>query len=62
MLLPLIKESINKLNFISPSQAQTGPAIRHDDVTIEKHLQLLKNDNTLKLIYEQMSKSIQTKQ
>lgn len=60
MLLPLIKESIHKLNFISPSQAQTGPAIRHDDVTIEKHLQLLNNNHELKLLYELLSKNIQS--
>jgi len=62
MLLPLIKESIHKLNFITPAQAQTGPAIRHDDVTIEKHLQLLQNDSSLKLLYELLTKHIQTNQ
>lgn len=59
LLFPLIKESIHKLNFISPSQAQTGPAIRKDEVTIEKHLNMLNNDTNLKLIYELMSKHIQ---
>jgi predicted short-subunit dehydrogenase-like oxidoreductase (DUF2520 family) len=60
MLLPLIKESINKLNYITPVKAQTGPAIRHDDVTIEKHLQMLNNDASLKLIYELLTKNIQS--
>lgn len=60
MLFPLIKESIYKLNFINPSQAQTGPAIRHDELTIEKHLNMLNNDSKLKLIYEIMSKHIQS--
>ncbi len=60
MLLPLIKESIHKLNYISPAQAQTGPAIRHDDVTIAKHLDMLNNDASLKLLYELLTKNIQS--
>ncbi len=60
MLLPLIKESIYKLNYITPAEAQTGPAIRHDDVTIEKHLQLLNNNTSLKLLYELLTKNIQS--
>lgn len=60
MLLPLIKESIYKLNYITPAEAQTGPAIRNDDVTIEKHLQLLNNNTSLKLLYELLTKNIQT--
>ncbi len=60
MLLPLIKEGINKLNYIAPAKAQTGPAIRHDESTIEKHLEMLHNDDSLKLIYEQITKHIQS--
>jgi len=59
ILLPLIKESIHKLNFINPAQAQTGPAIRNDSITIEKHLALL-NEETLKSIYEIITKHIQS--
>jgi predicted short-subunit dehydrogenase-like oxidoreductase (DUF2520 family) len=60
MLLPLIKESIHKLNYISPAKAQTGPAVRHDDITIEKHLNMLNNDASLKLLYELLTKNIQS--
>jgi predicted short-subunit dehydrogenase-like oxidoreductase (DUF2520 family) len=60
LLLPLIKESIHKLNFISPSQAQTGPAIRHDEITIHKHLNMLKDEGSLKLLYELLTKNIQS--
>jgi predicted short-subunit dehydrogenase-like oxidoreductase (DUF2520 family) len=60
LLLPLIKESINKLNYISPSQAQTGPAIRNDEVTIQKHLELLTNNTAIKLLYEILTKNIQS--
>jgi hypothetical protein len=37
---------------------QTGPAVRNDVSTIEKHLALLKDFPQLKNIYEIMSKSI----
>lgn len=60
MLLPLINESVHKLNYISPAQAQTGPAIRHDDITVEKHLNMLNNDASLKLLYELLTKNIQS--
>jgi predicted short-subunit dehydrogenase-like oxidoreductase (DUF2520 family) len=60
MLLPLINESIHKLNYITPAQAQTGPAIRYDDVTIAKHLNMLKDNSSLKLIYELITQHIQT--
>lgn len=60
MLLPLIRESIHKLNFISPGKAQTGPAIRHDDITIEKHISMLNNDATLKSLYSLITSHIQT--
>jgi hypothetical protein len=60
MLLPLIKESIHKLNHISPVQAQTGPAIRYDDITIEKHLNMLNYDASLRSIYELLTKNIQS--
>lgn len=60
MLLPLIKESINKLSYITPHEAQTGPAIRHDDVTIDKHLQMLNNNHSLQLLYELLTKNIQS--
>jgi predicted short-subunit dehydrogenase-like oxidoreductase (DUF2520 family) len=59
MLLPLIKESINKLNYISPYQAQTGPAVRHDNQVIEKQMQMLQSNETFKKIYELMTKHIQ---
>jgi predicted short-subunit dehydrogenase-like oxidoreductase (DUF2520 family) len=58
LLLPLIKETAERLSEISPSQAQTGPALRNDRDTIEKHLELLKAYPRLKKIYETFSESI----
>ncbi|HYV55390.1 MAG TPA: DUF2520 domain-containing protein, partial [Chitinophagaceae bacterium] len=58
-LVPLIEETAHRLKTISPSDAQTGPAIRHDDATIEQHLLLLEKYPHLKKIYEVMTESIQ---
>ncbi len=57
ILKPLIKETAAKLDEMSPFQAQTGPALRHDKKTINKHLKLLENKNH-KQIYELMTRSI----
>jgi predicted short-subunit dehydrogenase-like oxidoreductase (DUF2520 family) len=59
-LIPLIEETAQRLRTISPSQAQTGPAIRHDSPTIEQHLIILEKYPHLKKIYEMMTESIQT--
>lgn len=59
-LLPLIKETALRLDSFSPQQVQTGPAVRNDTDTIRRHLDLLKDDNTLKEIYSLLTKSIQT--
>jgi predicted short-subunit dehydrogenase-like oxidoreductase (DUF2520 family) len=58
-LLPLIEETALRIKDISPKEAQTGPAIRHDSETIQKHLELLKNHPQLKNIYILLTESIQ---
>ncbi len=58
-LLPLIEETALRLRTTSPKLAQTGPAIRHDKETIEKHLELLKNHPQLKSLYVLLTESIQ---
>jgi predicted short-subunit dehydrogenase-like oxidoreductase (DUF2520 family) len=57
-LLPLMQEVINRINMFHPAQMQTGPAVRNDVSTIEKHLALLKDFPQLKNIYEIISESI----
>ncbi|MEO8711807.1 MAG: DUF2520 domain-containing protein [Parafilimonas sp.] len=57
-LLPLIEETVHRLHYYHPSEMQTGPAIRGDETTIQKHLQLLKQFPQLKRMYEVMSESI----
>lgn len=58
ILKPLIAETAEKINHLDPKQAQTGPAIRGDQNTIDAHLQFLKNSN-FKNIYSILTKSIQ---
>lgn len=58
ILNPLILETAKKATQMSLLDAQTGPAIRHDQITIEQHLELLKKENH-KYIYSVLSNSIQ---
>ncbi|MEO6636847.1 MAG: Rossmann-like and DUF2520 domain-containing protein, partial [Ginsengibacter sp.] len=57
-LLPLINEVANKANTFSPQAVQTGPAIREDIVTLNRHLQTLAPHADLKYIYLKISESI----
>lgn len=58
-LLPLIQETAIRLKDTSPKDAQTGPAMRHDGETIQKHLELLKSHPQLKDLYVLLTESIQ---
>ena len=53
-LLPIIKETADRLKKGKPNQWQTGPAKRGDKAILEKHLSMLE-DEQLKAIYAQMS-------
>lgn len=58
LLQPLIRETAARLETMPPAKSQTGPAIRGDYTTIEKHLALLNRYPQLKKIYELFSESI----
>ena len=58
LLLPLIRETAARLDDVPPSQTQTGPAIRNDRATMDKHLILLEKHPELKKIYSLLSESI----
>lgn len=58
ILQPLIEETAQKIKSLSPKDAQTGPAMRNDSKTIEKHIDFLSNENQ-KEIYKILTKSIQ---
>lgn len=57
ILQPLIQETLDKTEQLSPYDAQTGPARRGDSETIENHLGQLKNSQ-YKKVYEVLSESI----
>lgn len=59
VMLPLVDEVAAKVHHVSPRDAQTGPAIRHDENVIRHHLSLLENNPRLQEIYAIMSESIQ---
>jgi len=42
-----------------PYYAQTGPARRHDKITMKRHLDLLKDDKNAQKIYKLLSESIE---
>jgi len=58
VMLPLIDETAKKVHELSPSKAQTGPAVRWDTNVMEKHMQLLKDDPQLVEIYRLLSESV----
>jgi predicted short-subunit dehydrogenase-like oxidoreductase (DUF2520 family) len=51
LLLPLIMETASRLAYMSPLEAQTGPAARGDETTIEKHINLLDNYDDIRDLY-----------
>lgn len=57
ILYPLIDETARKIKVLSPKEAQTGPAIRKDQQTIQNHLLLL--DSHQQEMYTILTKSIQ---
>lgn len=56
-LWPLIEETIDKVKFLTPKEAQTGPAKRNDVITMQRHLSQLENP-LQKKIYQLLSESI----
>ena len=56
-MLPLISETTEKIKFLHPRKAQTGPAIRRDSKVIEKQLNALEGRE--KQIYKLITESIQ---
>lgn len=57
---PLIQETYQKALSNGPENSQTGPALRNDQETIDKHLDLLKDEN-IKKLYLNLTSSIQKK-
>jgi len=58
-LLPLIGETTRRLHDYPPAETQTGPAVRGDGPTIERHLRLLSNYQDIKDLYSLFTKKIE---
>ncbi|HNH22903.1 MAG TPA: DUF2520 domain-containing protein, partial [Ferruginibacter sp.] len=61
LLVPLIQETANRTAYQSPAAMQTGPAIRNDIFTLDKHLRQLADHPALKYIYLKLTDSIMKK-
>jgi predicted short-subunit dehydrogenase-like oxidoreductase (DUF2520 family) len=57
-LFPLIDETTLRAKSISPFLTQTGPAIRDDIYTLNRHLQALASNPDLKYVYLKLTESI----
>jgi len=51
-------ETAQKIQSAAPNEVQTGPAVRNDQQTIDKHLALLTGSPELLQIYKMLSSSI----
>jgi len=58
ILEPLVNETVAKAFDSGPDLSQTGPAIRNDLNTIEKHLKLLSFSPELQKLYNELTESI----
>jgi predicted short-subunit dehydrogenase-like oxidoreductase (DUF2520 family) len=55
---PLVRETVEKAFELGPLPSQTGPAIRNDINTIEKHIELLSFSDDLRNLYRIITDSI----
>lgn len=63
LLQPIAEETVRKAFELGPLTAQTGPAVRNDQNTLERHRAMLRanaEDASLLSLYNQLSESIQS--
>jgi predicted short-subunit dehydrogenase-like oxidoreductase (DUF2520 family) len=58
-LVPLIEETVHRLKTNAAADTLTGPAVREDGATLQKHLELLRDHPQLQKIYQLLTESIQ---
>lgn len=58
LIKPIILETAQKVQTNLPKDVQTGPAIRNDRITIEKHLDFISNQEDWKQIYQLLTQEI----
>ena len=60
-LLPIIQQTIEKVAIGNPKDCQTGPAKRHDELTLLAHSNMLKHTPSEQALYAAISKFIKQK-
>jgi len=60
-LQPLIEETAIRMRQVPPKELQTGPAIRNDVFTLDRHLKTLAAHPKLKYLYIKLTDSIMSK-
>lgn len=58
LLLPILQQTIKKLNYAHPGELQTGPAARGSVEILNNHTEMLANNKDLQDIYKLMSEKI----
>ena len=58
ILLPLLRRTIQKLESLSPAEAQTGPAAREEYPILEAHLRMLESTPERQELYRLLSSDI----
>ncbi len=59
LLGPLLEETFLKLKEMDAGSAQTGPAVRGDQETMNKHIELLKDHPEWEKLYTFISRDIE---
>jgi predicted short-subunit dehydrogenase-like oxidoreductase (DUF2520 family) len=59
ILMPLIQQTVLKLEVMAPLVAQTGPSLRGDKKTMAKHRELMVGDPLLQSVYKKLSSLIE---
>ncbi|WP_276134219.1 Rossmann-like and DUF2520 domain-containing protein [Polluticoccus soli] len=59
MLVPILQQTFERVQSASPYDVQTGPARRHDDITIRKHMDMLQAHSDWQTIYQAVTSSIE---
>jgi predicted short-subunit dehydrogenase-like oxidoreductase (DUF2520 family) len=59
LMMPILQQTLYRINYKSPAELQTGPAIRRDGTTIDKHVQLLAQHPQWQQVYQTLTSSIE---
>lgn len=58
LLLTMMEQTVNRIHIGKPADFQTGPAIRGDDQTMQKHITLMEGMPEAQALYSQLSAAI----